>query len=246
MEVKPELGVPGMIALKKTATLGNYTTPPISNCGTLCATQAEGRFFVGVCATGTDGLAACAARGLRLASEDTVGCAAASCHCCYDPDRQLPGNGLIEARPPTTPLWPVRPVLPQVPGDCGITRTCLTIVSETFLVGACQSRTGIDTAVETCAKVGGVPDLSAVGCGTTGNCVCCLDSAALCSNPPSGACSSGTCECVITQNGASCQANNIVYPYNPPPSSGGGCQENLCNSVAAQNSFQAGCCPFNC
>jgi hypothetical protein len=75
--------------------------------------------------------------------------------------------------------------------------------------------------------------------------------AAVCSGTVNGPCSAtGQCHCFATVQGATCSASNMLnFPaeFNIAQlGNGGGCQENLCNAVAAKQGLSAACCPLPC
>eukprot|EP00890_Picochlorum_soloecismus_P004860 jgi/Picsp_1/5375/NSC_02736-R1_---NA--- len=212
-------------------------------CGsTPCYSLLAGGVRYGSCYAGIGSAAdVCSSRSLELL-EGASGCNSGQfCHCCIEPEGASPPP---PPSPPVVPISPTRPVLPDLPGNCGLRFCALGIDDETIVFGSCFSGTNNEDPIATCAKQGGLPALGAVGCsGLDSNCICCIDSAALCTGQPKGNCASGECACIATETGASCNAP--VYPdYRPPPSNGGGCQENLCNAVAEKSGLSAGCCPF--
>lgn len=205
---------------------------------------------------------------------NTLGCGTFSdsyCHCC-DVSQPTPVPPPPPVPPPQPPVPPPPspvppnppPIFPPPPGPyqrCGaiLGNACVTFVTDNqgeqqTLFGTCFANDYPDTdpnaEIATCAAVGGVPALASLGCGRGRDCVCCIDAASLCEGAPEGTCSGGHCSCILTYNGASC--NNPVYAppdypgYQPPPSNGGGCQENLCNALSSQNGYPGGaaCCPF--
>jgi hypothetical protein len=235
-------------------------SPPIrppfpSQCNTSpCGAIINGSIKLGRCATGIGGASVvCRRYGFKEFPESSspVGCGGLYgqyCHCC-DTSESVPIPPPPPVPPPSPspspspsppPFPPLPPPPPLVPGDCGFLGVCLVQVDGQNLYGGCY-RGSADDPISTCAKVGGVPALQAIGCGRESGCVCCIESKSLC-QAGDGNCN-GYCGCIITQGGANC--NRPVYgSYQPPPGNGGGCQENQCNSLAAQNGMSAACCPF--
>ncbi|GAQ82744.1 hypothetical protein KFL_001220120 [Klebsormidium nitens] len=128
----------------------------------------------------------------------------------------------------------------QGSGKCCETSCKTTVTSSTgqkyTLNGTCASTQPANT-------IKGGPCSS--GCGT---CYISSFDPNLCPATPNGQCSkTGKCGCFGTYSGGSCAASNFLSPVpSPLPGNGGGCQENLCNAVAAQNGISAACCPSGC
>jgi hypothetical protein len=231
-----------------------------------CGAIVDGVVKLGRCATGVGGAGVvCRRYGFKPMPEGStpIGCSRYSsqyCHCCdtSDPTPIPPPSPTpppSPVPPPSSPTPPVPPPVfpPPVEGRCGLVGgVCVTSINGEAVFGACFSNKfpgDPNAAIATCAAVGGVPALVQRGCGQGTDCFCCVDSTSLCTGDPGQTCG-GWCGCVVTNNGASC--NNVLYAppdypgYDPPPANGGGCQENKCNALAAQNGFSGGaaCCPF--
>ena len=242
---------------------GRWPTCNASPCGAIF----EGGIKLGRCATGVGGTSVvCSRYGFQPMPEGSnpIGCSQYSsqyCHCCdtsaptpIPPPPPIPPPSPVP--PPLSPTPPAPPsVLPPEPseGRCGVAGgVCVTSIDGEAVFGACISNlfpNDPNAAIATCASVGGVPALIQRGCGQGTDCFCCVDAASLFTGEPGKTCG-GYCGCVVTNAGASC--NNVLYAppdypgYDPPPSNGGGCQENKCNALAALNGFSGGaaCCPF--
>ena len=233
---------------------GWWPTCNASPCGVIF----DGGIKLGRCATGVGGATVvCSRYGFQPMPEGStpIGCSQYSsqyCHCCdtsaptpIPPPQPIPPPSPVP--PPSSPTPPVPPpVFPPEPpeGRCGVIGgACVTSINGEAVFGACFSNlfpNDPNAEIATCAAVGGVPALIQRGCGQGTDCFCCVDSASLCEGSPGGTCG-GYCGCVVSNAGASC--NNVLYAppdypgYDPPPSNGGGCQENKCNALAAQNGF---------
>jgi hypothetical protein len=124
--------------------------------------------------------------------------------------------------------------------DCCPTSCNTTIKTST---GSTVTLPGMCATTQPANTIPGDP--CPTGCG-----ICYVNSfnTQLCPATPNGPCSAkGRCGCFGTKKGGSCQASNFLNPQpSPLPGNGGGCQENLCNALAAKNGLNAACCPSGC